>query len=195
MSINVFAGYYEDPNPKRNIELQECVVRNIENTLINYVLIESKDRLKYNDFFKVINEYSSISDVNVITNLDIYIDQETCHLMNRIKEKQMFALCRWEKDRSGRIVFANRPDSQDAWVFRGHVTGVNCDFHLGYAGCDNRVAKVFEDHGWSVTNPSKSIKTIHIHTSNVRNYLSGNKRTLVVPGPYLTISPTEIGAE
>ncbi|MFW9876813.1 MAG: hypothetical protein ACFFG0_27280 [Candidatus Thorarchaeota archaeon] len=190
--INLYVGYYEDPNPRRNTELLECVHQNINNPYINYVIIESQDRLKYNDFFKFINEYSLNTDVNVIANLDIYLDYSTCHFMNKIKPKEVFALCRWDKVKNGSIRFANRPDSQDTWVFRGHITGVDCDFHLGYAGCDNRVARVFSDAKWKVSNPSKTIKTIHVHNSNIRNYRVRNKNTLVVKGKYLTLPPTDL---
>lgn len=192
MSVNLFVGYYEDKNSKRNAELQECVQRNIQNPLINYVIIESQDRLKYNDFFRFINSYSAPDDINIIANLDIYLDEKTCPLFNCVRPKEIFALCRWERNRSGDIVFANRPDSQDVWAVKGHINGINGDFYMGWAGCDNRIAKVFADAGWKVSNPSKSIKTIHIHSSNIRNYKPGKRNKLVVPGPYLTIPPTTL---
>lgn len=191
MSINVFVGYYEDKNEERNKELQECVRQNIENPYINYVMIESEDRMKYNDFFRFMNSYSGPNDVNVIANFDIYFDVETSSLLESIKKGEMYALCRWEKTRNGSLKFANRPDSQDVWAFRGYVD-VDVDFHIGYAGCDNRIAKVFADAGWKVRNPSKSIKTVHVHNSGVRNYKVGKRNTLVVPGPYLTLTPTTL---
>jgi hypothetical protein len=191
MSINVFTGYYEDNNPTRNEELLECIRQNILNPYINYVLIESDKRMKYNEYFKIINEYSDPNDVNIIMNLDIYLDPCTCHLLERIKPREMFALCRWERKKDGQIKFADRPDSQDVWVFRGYID-VNCDFYIGYAGCDNRIAKIFSDIGWRVTNPGKSIKTIHVHSSNIRNYKPGKHNTMVVEGPYLTLPPTSL---
>lgn len=191
MSINVFAGYYKDKYPNRNKELLECMHKNILNPYINYVLLDYPDRLKYNDYFRIINSYTDPNDVNIIMNLDIYLDPNTCHLLERIKPLEMFALCRWEKQSNGEIQFANRPDSQDVWVFRGPIN-VDVDFYIGYAGCDNRIAKVFTDAGWKVTNPSKSIKTIHVHSSNIRNYTPGRNNTMVVPGPYLTLTPTTL---
>jgi hypothetical protein len=189
MSINVFVGYYQDKNQTRNDELMECMRCNINNPYINYVLIESDERMKYNDYFRIINAYSDPNDVNVIMNLDIYLDPESCSLLEKIKPKEMFALCRWEKQPNGELKFADRPDSQDAWVFRGYID-INVDFHLGYAGCDNRLAKVFADAGWKVTNPSRTIKTIHIHSSNIRNYKPGKHNKMMVEGPYLTLTPT-----
>lgn len=191
MSINVFVGYYKDKNEIRNEELIECMRYNINNPYINYVLIESDERMKYNDYFKIINSYSDNNDVNVIMNLDIYLDPECCHLLERIKPREVFALCRWEKQTNGDLKFADRPDSQDVWVFRGHID-MNVDFYLGYAGCDNRIAKVFADAGWNVTNPSRTIKTIHVHSSNIRNYKPGRHNTMVVEGPYLTLPPTTL---
>lgn len=192
MSINVFTGFYEDQHKVRNDELLECMRRNILNPYINYVLINVPRRMKYNEYFNIINSYSDPNDVNVIMNLDIYLDPETCHLLEVVKPREMFALCRWEKKSDGSIRFADRPDSQDVWVFRGHIN-VDCDFYLGYAGCDNKIAKVFSDAGWVVKNPSKSIKSVHVHSSNIRNYKPGKHNTMVVEGPYSTLPPTELG--
>jgi hypothetical protein len=188
--INVFVNYYEDGNNNRNQELLKCINNNINNFLFNFVMLESKNRLTYNDFFRFINIYSCDNDINVISNLDIYFD-ETIYLMNNIRKNELYALCRWEELGENNIKFSNRPDSQDVWAFRGYVN-IDCNFCLGYAGCDNRVAKVFADNGWKVLNPSKSIRTIHVHNSNVRNYRIGYTNIHVVPGPYLTLPPTTL---
>jgi hypothetical protein len=57
------------------------------------------------------------------------------------------------------------------------------NFTLGMRGCDNRIAAEFEIAGYRVSNPSKSIRSYHVHNSGIRNYTT----TDVIPKPYLTI--------
>jgi hypothetical protein len=76
--------------------------------------------------------------------------------------------------------------SQDAWIFRGWekpdkfdlVDAKNLDtsrpekipFSLGIPGCDNKIVAVLKQIGYGVTNPSVSIKAIHVHQRDHRTY-------------------------
>lgn len=192
MNINVFSNYYNDPSQKRREELNKCIRHNQNNIYLNVVLIESDNRMKYDEFFKIVNEYTLVDDINIISNLDIYFDQSV-ELLKNMSDDEAFALGRWELTKDGNIKFANRHDSQDAWVFKGHIRNVLGDFYLGHPGCDNRVAHEIGCAGYRLSNPAKTIRAIHVHTSNIRNYATrGKKRKAVsVKGPYKTISPTE----
>src|ERR1019366_3816588 len=99
-----------------------------------------------------------------------------------------YALTRWDWKSVGSISFFDVDYSQDAWIVRGKVEGVDGSFQLGKPGCDSRIAAEFEKAGYKVSNPSKSIKAFHYHNSGVRNY-SENER---VPGPYLFPKPCEL---
>jgi hypothetical protein len=90
-------------------------------------------------------------------------------------------------------VLFDRADSQDTWIFKGGVNQVSgADFTMGIAGCDNAIAHLLEQHGYNVINPSRTIKTYHLHLTNIRNYtdISGNAIQRIQP-PYKLINPTE----
>jgi len=187
--INVFANYYYEKNILRRKEIDQCIINNLINKNINYILINSNDRMKYNDFFNIINSYTGSNDINILCNLDIYFDDTVIKVKN-IQEFQFYCLSRWEV-RGNNIDFSNRPDSQDVWIFKGKCKPINGDFYLGWAGCDNRIAHEAQTAGYQVSNPSIDIKTYHIHNSNLRNYRVGDRST-TVPEPYLTLQPCQL---
>lgn len=51
--------------------------------------------------------------------------------------------------------------------------------------CDNAIANRLENAGYNVLNPSKDIRTFHLHNSGIRNYTSKDR----VPPPYKLIHP------
>ena len=60
---------------------------------------------------------------------------------------------------------------------------------MGIRGCDNRLAYEIKEAGYKILNPSKSIVTVHIHSSNKGN-LNPNQET--IPEPYLTLQPIKL---
>jgi len=193
MGINLFTNYYVDKSLPRQKEIDLCVRNNLNNPLINFILIESQDRLKYDDYFRVVNNYTGSDDINIIANLDIYFDS-TVQLVQQLPSKHAYALGRWDLKADGTIKHSNRCDSQDAWVFKGTINKVMGDFNLGLCGCDNRLAYELHAAGYTVINPSLSIKAIHAHASDIRNYkVKGRQRKqFQVPPPYATVHPTEL---
>lgn len=185
--INVFANYYEENNPIRKEEIYRCINTNYNFKYINYILINSNDRLKFNYLFNIINEYTGNQDINIIANLDIYFD-DTILKTKEIKQDQFLCLSRWEVN-GANIRFCNWAYSQDAWVFRGKSKNINGDFFLGWRGCDNRIAYEAKNAGYEVSNPSLDIKVYHIHNSNVRDYNWSQDEKKVVPPPHLTVEP------
>lgn len=201
--INLFINHYTDNDRGRNLELLKCLQLNISNKLIDNIfcicnnegetdllndervsVLILKSRPTYNVFFQIISKYTNVNDWNIIANTDIYFDQSLININKYNKPKTLIALTRWEV--SGReIRFLNRADSQDTWIFKGHPS-INCDFTMGTPGCDNVLAERFHKSGWFVINPSKTIRTYHLHQSNVRNYNANNR---LMP-PYKLIQPT-----
>jgi hypothetical protein len=119
------------------------------------------------------------SDISIIANSDIYF--ESLDHFEMIKENEVYALSRWD----GNILY-DHDDSQDAWVFRGQIKPIEDSyFSLGIPGCDNAIAERIARAGYTVLNPSRSIKSIHLHSSNIRNY----DRKTTVAKPYLLIKP------
>lgn len=185
--IRLLYNYYEDKNPGRKKEVDMCLQKNLDNPHINVIIIESAEKVTYDTFFQKINKLTSTEDINIIANSDIFFD-ETIVLANNMNSNAMYALSRWDWINEHNVKFFDRPDSQDAWIFKGPVTKVSGNFTLGKKGCDNRIAHEFKIAGYNVTNPSQSIKSYHVHNSGVRNY---NHRDIVV-GPYLTIHPSRL---
>lgn len=190
MNINVFVNYYEEPKEKRRKELDFCMQKNMINPYINFVPITSQSRMEFGSFFDICNRYSRADDISVVANLDIYFD-ETIKLVSGIKDKAFWALGRWDYKKNDKITHSNRPDAQDAWIIKGHFKNINANFEMGKCGCDNRLAYEAKRAGYAVSNPSKTIKAIHMHISNIRNYKRRGKQ-YTVPGPYHTVSPTEL---
>lgn len=185
--IRLFYNYYSDPHPERKKEIDLCFQKNLENPHLNTVIIESQSRLTYRDFFGRINKIVESEDISIICNSDIFFD-ESIKLVENMKSSEVYALSRWEMGTDGGVNFCNRPDSQDVWIIKGPVREVYGDFHLGRAGCDNRIAYEFRKAGYHVYNPSLSIKTYHVHNTGIRTYT----RADTVPGPYLTLAPESL---
>jgi len=185
--IRLFYNYYEDKNPARKREIDMCLQRNLANKLLSTVIIETPGKPSYDFFFEQINKITGPDDINIISNSDIFFD-ETIAYAEKIKEKEVYALLRWEWRNPHNIIFHERPDSQDTWIVKGRVTDVKGNFTLGLRGCDNRIAYEFQKAGYTVLNPAKTIKTYHVHNSMIRNYTMAD----LVPPPYFTLMPTSL---
>ena len=157
-------------------------------------------RPTYRDFIDLINSnnygFDARNDIYIIANTDIIFDPESLKLVKvSLKHHQVYALTRYDLASNRTFedaTFLNRRDSQDCWMMRGaKIFSLNqFEFHPGTAGCDNRIAKVFEEHGLEVLNPSFTIKTYHLHHSGILNYNPSHK----VEGPYLLLPPTTLNA-
>jgi hypothetical protein len=183
----LFVNVYTDKNEARNAELVECLAANKESF---DEVVEIHGRPTYREYFEKINEVAQDDDISIVSNLDIVFEIGSFHMINGyLKANEVYALSRWDLKKSGDIVHFDRDDSQDAWCFRGKVTIPNdCDFGTGECGCDNAIADRLEKAGYRVLNPSKDIMTLHIHTSEVRNY---TRKDTISP-PYLLVKPHHI---
>ncbi len=209
----LYVNYYVDNVPERQKEIETCLASNINNPNIDRVLVlvanSAMPRLltligrshpkvvpvvidhrpTFNDYFRVVNNYCCDRDINIVTNSDIYLDQEAVnHLLKADLRNKVFALSRWDVQEDGCVTDFARNTSQDTWVWQGKLQGVNADFLLGKLACDNRVAHAFAEAGYALSNPCKTIKTYHLHMSRVRNY---NEDERLGP-PYVLIEPTEL---
>ncbi len=186
--IRLLYNYYEDKNPLRKREIDYCLQRNLANKFITTLIFESATKPTYDFFFQQINKVTAPDDINIICNSDIFFD-DTIALVQGIGDKQLYALSRWDwLGNDALIRFFDRPDSQDTWIVKGKVEGVYGNFTLGMRGCDNRIAAEFGIAGYKVSNPSKSIRSYHVHNSGIRNYTMAD----VVPKPYLTIPTSSL---
>ena len=199
--VVLYIPYYEDKDKDRDAEIKECLRLNKKNALISHiVLVTDTDidvdrsvsyvnlnrRPTYTDIFTLANAINP-SGINIIANADIYFDRKSIQKIEEfISPQRCLALTRWDivgKDK----VFYNRGDSQDVWAFKGAITAKG-DFQIGQPGCDNRIAYEIEKYGYEILNPSRTIRTYHLHQSGKRNYT----RATQVPPPYKMLPPHHI---
>lgn len=200
--IILYQSLYRDPNAARQAELDRVAVANASNPLIERIVRLNDDGIKrhqFAEFLLKINEESGPEDLNIIANSDIYFD-DSLEYAKEMKEKECYALSRWDWEADGIARLSVRGDSQDAWMFRGKVpadliTAVAAVPNLGPGtpGCDNRFAFEISRAGYAVLNPSRLIRAIHLHQSGVRHYSRDEKD--LVPKPYLLIEPHALGEE
>jgi hypothetical protein len=186
--IRYVYNYFEHQNPARKQEIDFCLQKNQENKAITLVLLITPGKPNYSDFFNKINELTGPDDVNILSNSDIFLDESIALVERHIKPKQMFALSRYDWHSPTQQVFFDRPDSQDTWIVRGKIENVWGDFPLGIRGSDNRLAHEFQKGGYAVSNPSKSLRSYHVHNSQVRTYWAEPP----MPPPYLTIHTSHL---
>jgi hypothetical protein len=190
--FNLFITYYKDQNPRRQKELDFCLMHNLKNPLLNTIVFERQDRLPFSFYFGKINKISSNDDINIIANSDIYFD-DTLKLAENINANNCYALSRWDDTPDGKSNFFHREDSQDVWIFKGKIkNNLFGDFLLGLCGCDNRLAFEISKAGYKISNPGLSIRAHHYHMSHIRNYIMRDKR-YIVPGPYMKVEPCWLG--
>lgn len=137
--------------------------------------------------FQQIFDLSDIStqdkDINIVCNLDIWFDDSINLLQGRINQDIAIGLSRWYPEDDHYMVTGCHmdgkaaPGSNDVWAWVGKCKVKNGDFFLGYTACDCRIMKCFEEAGYRVYNPAKSIKTWHKHKGR-------GPTPPEVPGPY-----------
>lgn len=181
--INLFTSYYKDTNEKRQTELDFCLNYNRNSMIFDNVIVVEDKRPTFKDLFELTKQYPN--DINVITNSDIFFT-ESIFQCKLLQPNQCFALSRWDYQQGGTIKHFDAKDAQDTWVFNGVANVNGGDFFMGIPGCDNRIAYEIKNSGYNISNPSKSIKSVHLHLSEVRNY---NRNIHKVEQPYLMLPP------
>lgn len=160
-------------------------------------------RLTYYDVFQAIRTYVPAGAFVIIANADIWCNETLNSIWSiRLAEKQMcLALLRWEDTGAGTssaaargTIFGPRPDSQDAWIVaRDCITFTPTEAEFGFAFgkscCDNAFAITMMRKRFLVVNPAYTIRIMHLHTSNIRNY---DPKDMLYRSHYLYIEPTAI---
>jgi len=212
--INLFYSFYLSEDRVRNSELLQALNHSISNQMIDNIYLMSTSELyesikymsnklvfieqggipSYKKVFSLIDVYTGESDINIITNSDCYFDTKTFYYIDQIKENEAWCLTRWDYDKEKKkSEFRNSSQSQDAWIIRGKPKEFNdIGFQFGRVGCDNRIAYELKEAGYDVKNPSKTIKLVHLHNSDIRTNGSSysNREHFRVRGEYLFVEPT-----
>jgi hypothetical protein len=201
----LFTTYYIDKNPNRQLELDFVLKKNIDNFFIKEIvllceqlpktelpekvkIIHVGKRLRFDELIVFANSHV-IDGIKILSNSDIFFDQTLEKIEQKLDEKLVYCLTRWDLLEDGNLVFYENFKSQDAWVFSGKLIENIGNYYMGLPGCDNRFAKELMDSGYNIKNPSLTIKAIHVHKSNLRNYHKTADRVI---GEYAYPLPTEL---
>ncbi len=177
--ITLLTTYYPEPNIKRNQELVDTITNNFNGGFFDKLVLivegeateppasvawadihHQPTRPTFADLFKFCND-----GANVIANTDIIFDA-SIRLAEKIGEDEAWCLSRWWSPRN------IEPISNDVWVFRGpcRVPAEKATYWMGRPKCDNRLTYELQRTYKKVINPAISVKCLHNHASEVRNY-------------------------
>ena len=209
--------YYKPSDPKREKELRRTLLKNIECTYIDeiYLFMEStnlslpsdplgkitqipmKTRLSYANCIDLIQRIIGKGKLVVFANADIYLEKSWKAAWSVNMKDVFVALLRWEEGSESRgeeaTLFGPRNDSQDCWMIHSdcvldrewNLSAFNIPF--GKAGCDNAILIEFLRNKFKIVNPAMSLKTIHVHKSDIRNY---DKKDIVDRPSYMFVEPS-----
>ena len=202
--------YYKPLEKKRETELRKCLIKNIECEFVDkiYLFVESlnlqippdpekkivqmllKTRLSYADCIFLIQKQIGSGYLVAFANADIYLDETWKSVWSVNMDSVFFALLRWEEDGN---LFGPRNDSQDTWLIHSDsVLSRTWDFNafnipFGKAGCDNAILVEFFRNRFRIVNPAMSLKTHHVHSSEIRHY---DKTDIVDRSVYMFVEPS-----
>ncbi len=185
--IFLMSGWFKSAKESRQKEIDACLMNNLNNKEIERVFVLCEEhcpiehpkltfipinqRPTYNDFFAAMNTYAEANVISILCNGDIYFDEENARKLRGVNfSNRALALSRWEVDINSRPKHFAYEWSQDTWIFRGKIKDIHCDTILGVMQCDNRLAFEMNKAGYQVANPSRDIKTFHIHQTGERTY-------------------------
>lgn len=207
--IRLFTTWYAEPLEPRRLEYEHCRSQNLGCDCVDalHIFDESgslrelerlkvrqlKRRPTYADFFAWINDLTSPEDISIIANTDICLD-DSIRMLERLdwSGKVALALSRWDVAEDGRCRVFDRGDSQDCWIFRGPVTGVEGNFPLGVYDCDNKIAWELQQAGYRVLNPALSLRTYHHHQCGYRSYEQKPAPDYGIRPPFLYVEPDNL---
>lgn len=150
-------------------------------------------RQTFNHMLELMETHEDVN-LNVFCNSDIFflnLKEISDFFYARPKNpKFCLALSRYDLNSNMQPFLFERADSQDTWVFEGHPKfKPSLEIKFGVAGNDNRFAHETLSAGFEVLNPSKRIKTYHLHLTDIRNYVVGGQVIERIPPPYHLVTP------
>ena len=197
--FELITTYYKATEPERESENMQCLVNNLNHPLIDkvHLFLQSSDRpnLSKHDklnfvlhskrpTFSELFAYGNslcIHKIKVVANSDIYFDETLKLVSDALDRWQILALTRWDLKSDNNIEFYNNFKSQDVWIFKKMIEPNIGNYHIGRHGCDNRLVYEFKSRNYKISNPSLSIKSIHVHQSALRTYFNDPNYQYVRP--------------
>jgi hypothetical protein len=170
-----------------------------EQNKIEQIIINSSPnyKLRFDDAVNFINTCKEcIGNYCILSNSDIYFDKTLEKINNETMTNNVFALLRYDNNcEDGTISLYSkegvpRSDSQDSWIFKSPLkTDTSLlNFEFGTLGCDNVFANIIYNSEIYISNPSFSIISIHLHSSNYRTYTNESR----IYGTYCNLLPCNL---
>jgi hypothetical protein len=209
----LFQQYFKHPTRRRSREIQTCLEKNLASDFIDNVVLLNEEsytelptnpklqtqilghRLTFADVLRTARTLVPAGDFVLFANSDIWFHDSLKQIWQvKMVERRLFlALLRWE-DGDEPQLFGPRSDSQDSWICARDCLDfdVSMDefgFAFGKPGCDNAITLLMLRKKFLVVNPAYSIKTMHVHASNVRNY---DPKDVLYRPFYLYVDPSAI---
>jgi len=211
--FHLFMPFYTPRDKTRADELLACLAKNLERSEFTSVclmvdddtaieipdprlsVVRMPNRPTYQDWMTLSHERCP-GQISILANSDIYFDQSIGKLADifATDPSAFVALTRYDKSGQKLVPHRNPQWSQDMWAFRSTGQGVTtietrmC-VPLGIPRCDNKIAYLFSVSGYTVYNPFRFIKAIHLHETDLRYYSKKGDRTLV--GGMAMVQPSE----
>lgn len=210
--FTLLCPYFRARTAERQEELDYCLARNLEVQAIERILLLVDDghqppvrhaklevmavdgRPTYRQWIELSRSHAP-GRMSVLANSDIHFDDSLPLLGECLRGARAFvALSRYEMLGDTLQAHPNPDWSQDVWAVRdpGEVSAsllARLDVPLGVPRCDNKVAYLFAIHGWSVFNPQRHVRSVHVHQSQQRHY--DKKSDLTVIGAVAYVPPGE----
>lgn len=213
-NIILFVPFYKSFSKKRQNELNYCLKNNLKNKEINKIIlfVEKKHKISFkNPKLKIMNlnsrqtfkDWINLSEkqpkesIIVLANADIFFDKsikKIRQIFNR-DPKAFVCLSRYNKTNNNKYILHENPHwSQDVWAFYNIKSFKNyfkdyLKISLGVPRCDNKIASIFAEYGYSIYNPCFFIKAKHMHQSNLRDY--NKTRDISVLGTVAYVYPSK----
>jgi len=195
-------------NDARNAELAFALRKNVDNRLISQIYIITED-VRVSELtrdmqkisvskaddrvtFKVLVDFANtLNDTVIVANSDIIFDDS----LRTPPPGVVFCLTRWIPDICAngnvhlvRVWEESAGMSFDSYIFKPPITIDSLDFPIGILGCDGKFAYELHRAGLHVVNPSRTIRSGHVHGSGHRTYGYGDNDW--IKGSYLRIGIT-----
>jgi hypothetical protein len=193
MELVVHAQYYRCKTADRQLEIDECLRRNLNHpgirklvlfkesdapplpeATVELEVVESNTRITYAEWFRWVQRQGS--GIALLLNADIYLDEGLEHLAATFDSPDAFlALTRYNPGHAGFHLNDYPHWTQAVWGVRADAELPESllyasSFPLGYPGCDNRIAYVMWSHGFRVRNPCYHVRSVHLQASTARSY-------------------------
>jgi len=159
------------------------------------------NRMLYSDVFTYVNKLKLFGYI-VFSNSDIFFDNTitNCKKVGLKEKKHICTLLRYEYNlfygndlnKSKLYTYTRNltADAQDTWIYHTDnklnsniLSSLN--FNFGVPGCDNHFAYLINSCGYKCLNIPWTIKTYHLHTTQIRNYNRKDR----IKGDYLKVKP------